>query len=112
MTVDEHAAAANRQRDAFVRVVRVVAFFEGRPPSRPLAREARAFVALRCAPTRAAGPTMSTFVREVVEKRATRTRASGRLSGCASRYAANTVRIARSVFAWLSAAAWIGSPGT
>jgi hypothetical protein len=60
------------------------AAFRGRPPSLPFSREARAFVALRCAPTRAAGPTMSTFVGAVVETRATRTRASGRLSGCAS----------------------------
>jgi len=59
--------------------------FRGRPPRLPFSGEARAFVALRCAPTRAAGPTMSTVVRAVLEKRATRTRTSARLSGCVSR---------------------------
>ena len=55
----------------------------GRPPSWPLIREARAFVALRRAPTRAATPTISTFRLPLSEQRATRTRASGRLAGCA-----------------------------
>jgi hypothetical protein len=56
---------------------RAAAAVRGRPPSRPLAREARAFGALRRAPTRAATLTMSTFRFPLSEKRATRTRASG-----------------------------------
>lgn len=46
-----------RQRDAFVRVIRLVALLRGRPPRRPLAREARAFASLLLAPTSAATPT-------------------------------------------------------
>jgi hypothetical protein len=52
------------------------------------------------------------FVFPLLEKRATRTRASGRLSGCTFRYAVNTARIARSAFAGVSAAAYTGNPGT
>ncbi len=68
----------------------------GRPPSRPLVREARAFLALRRAPTRAATPTISTFRFPLSEKRATRTRASGRLAGCVFKYSVKTPRMARS----------------
>ena len=42
-----NAASATPQSDAFVRVVRLVAFLGGRTPRRPLAREARAFASLR-----------------------------------------------------------------
>src|SRR5512145_2238140 len=101
----EKAAAATRQRDAFVRVGRLVAFFAGRPPSRPLAREARAFASLRLAPTRAATPTTLTRGFPRSETRATRTRAPGRLAGCALRYSASTARMARSACACESAAA-------
>lgn len=41
--VRANAGLAMRQRDAFVRAIRLVALLEGRPPRRPLAREARAF---------------------------------------------------------------------
>ena len=44
VTVPANAVLATRHRDALVRV------FGGRPPSRPLAREARAFASLRVAP--------------------------------------------------------------
>ena len=64
---------------------RVDAVFGGRPPSRPLAREARAFASLQFAPTRAATPTTLTRVFPQSETRATRTCVSGRLAGCAFR---------------------------
>ena len=48
----------------------------------------------------------------VWETRATRTRASGRLAGCAFRYAASTARMARSAFGCESAAAYTASPVT
>ena len=72
----------------------------------------RSFAALRFAPTRAATPTTLTRVFPRSETRATRTRASGRLFGCAFRYSASTARMARSTFACESAAAYTGSPGT
>jgi len=50
------ARVSPRQRDGFVRAA---AFFAGRPPSRPLALYARAFRAVRFAPTKAATPTIS-----------------------------------------------------
>jgi hypothetical protein len=50
------ARVSPRQRDGFVRAA---AFFAGRPPSRPLALDARAFRAVRFAPTKAATPTIS-----------------------------------------------------
>ena len=95
-----------RQRDAFVRLVRAVAFLGGRPPSRPFAREARAFASLRFAPTRAAALTMLSRVFPRTDTRATRTRAPGRLAGCTFRYSASTARMARSAFACESAAAY------
>jgi hypothetical protein len=73
------------QRDVLARRRAATPAARGRPPSRPLARDACAFVALRRAPTRAATPTISTFFFTPSEKRATRTRASGRLAGCAFR---------------------------
>ena len=82
VVVDRHADRNGvAGRDHFARRRRAVSALRGRPPSLPLSREARAFDVLRCAPTRAARPTMSTLVRAAVERRVTRTRASGRLSG-------------------------------
>jgi aldose sugar dehydrogenase len=98
-------SGATRQRDAFVRLVRVVAFLEGRPPRRPLAREARAFASLLFAPSRAAGPTTLIRAFPRSETRATRTRASGRVPGCSFRYSVRTARMARSAFECESAAA-------
>jgi hypothetical protein len=49
------------QRGALARFRMATPVVRGRPPSRPFRREARAFVALRRAPTRAATPTMSTY---------------------------------------------------
>lgn len=73
--VGANSAMATRQRHGFVRVVGVVAFLGGRPPNRPLAREARAFASLRFTPTRGnANNADSRFPRS--ETRATRTRAS------------------------------------
>ena len=100
----ENAAAATGQRDAFLRLVRAAAFFGGRPPSRPLAREARAFASLRFAPTSAATPRTLTRVFLRPETRATRTRAAGRLAGCALRYSARTARMACSACACESTA--------
>ena len=77
-----NTASATRQRNAFVRVVRVVEFLGGRPPRRPSAREARAFASLRFASTSAATPTTLIRILPRSETRATRTRASGfRASG-------------------------------
>ena len=69
----ENGGVPTRQRDAFVRIVRLAGFFGGRPPSRPFAREACAFASLRFAPTSAATPT--TLIRALPrsETRATRT---------------------------------------
>jgi hypothetical protein len=60
----------------------------------------------------AATPTMSTLRLPLPETRATRTRASGRLVGCAFKYSVKTPRMARSAFACDSAAASTGNPGT
>src|SRR5262245_38448034 len=106
------AANAVGQRCAFARRRAPIPVVEGRPPRRPFLRDARVLLALRCAPTKAATPTMSTFLFPRSEQRATRTRASGRVVGCASRNAVNTSRMARSAFAAVSAAAYTGSPGT
>jgi hypothetical protein len=44
-------------------IVRLVAFFGGRPPSRPFAREARALASLRFAPARRMGTSQSYIAR-------------------------------------------------
>src|SRR5262245_59500084 len=54
--LETKAALESGQRDAFVRSVRLGPFLRGRPPSRQLARDARAFASLRFAPIRAATP--------------------------------------------------------
>jgi hypothetical protein len=64
----ENGGAPTRQREAFVRIVRLVAFFGRRPPSRPFAREARAFASLRFAPTSAATPAVKHPLHEIPRK--------------------------------------------
>jgi hypothetical protein len=63
----EPTVLSTAQRGPFARCGYAASALRGRPPRLPFSREARAWVVLRCAPTRAAGPTMSTVVRAVVE---------------------------------------------